>query len=222
MAMPPAATLSHRIDDAAVGLAANGRKAAGSTPSTLTNTPLTLTRPAATGTAATTPARRRRLRRTEAGSEVGSTTSMSAGSSLTGLGTALLTEAGSGLATTAAAVSAMDRWRVDVAPREPTPGIAPTDWLTPVGVGVARPCPAADLAWPDPPSVSCERECLSNPASTRLSTRMKATTGSSRRARPRNLVPFRLGRFQSLLGLCPAQPFGRKPPSSNQHTCLPI
>src|SRR5215472_7238005 len=113
MAMPPAAMLSHSVVDAAVGLAANGRKAVGSTPSTLTKTPLTLTRPASTGTAATTPAMRRRLRRTEPGSDVGSTTSTSAGSILTGLGTALLPEAGSGLVMTAAAVSVMDARRAD-------------------------------------------------------------------------------------------------------------
>src|SRR5215472_6099146 len=107
MAIPPAATLSHSVVDPAVGLAANGRNALGSTPSTLTKTPLILIRPASTGTAEATPARRRRLRMTEAGSVVWSTTSTSACSSLAGLGTFLFAEAGRGLAATVSAISGL-------------------------------------------------------------------------------------------------------------------
>ncbi len=67
--MPPAATFCQSASERAVGLAANGRKPAGSTPSTFTNTPLTRTRPASTGTAASTPRKRRSRVSRRAGSD---------------------------------------------------------------------------------------------------------------------------------------------------------
>ena len=68
--MPPAATFCHSAAERAVGPAANGRKPAGFTPSTLTKTPLTLIRPASTGTAATTPLTCRSLLTRPAGKDV--------------------------------------------------------------------------------------------------------------------------------------------------------
>jgi hypothetical protein len=66
--MAPLATLLHKVVSIAVGLAANRRKADGSTPSTAASDPLTRTRAASTGSAARTPGRPRTLAAAPAGS----------------------------------------------------------------------------------------------------------------------------------------------------------
>ena len=102
--MPPAATFSQRVSERAVGLAANGRNAAGLTPSTFTKTPFTRTRPASTGTAAaTTPSRRSRATRPD-GSDRRPTTSTSACSRRCRLGARVPADDGSGLAATVEAI----------------------------------------------------------------------------------------------------------------------
>src|SRR5215831_13383333 len=80
--MAPLATLLHRAVFIAVGLAANRRKADGSTPSTAASDPFTRTRAASTGSAARTPGTPRTLAAVPAGSGWLETTSTSAGSSL--------------------------------------------------------------------------------------------------------------------------------------------
>src|SRR5215470_2851894 len=80
--MAPVATLLHRAVFIAVGLAANRRKADGSTPSTAASDPFTRTRAASTGSAARTPGTFRTLAAVPAGSGWLDTTSTSAGSSL--------------------------------------------------------------------------------------------------------------------------------------------
>src|ERR1700684_1980827 len=90
-----------------------------------------------------------------------------------------------------------------------TPGIDPTAPLTPV----PRPPPTvrARPAALGLRRLSADRECLNRPVSTRLSTIAKAMTGSSRRGRVRNSVPFRSGAFAVTKGIMPGQLVGRKP-----------
>src|SRR5690242_21681484 len=96
--MAPLATLLHRAVFIAVGLAANRRKADGSTPSTAASDPFTRTRAASTGSAARTPGTPRTLATVPAGSGSLDTTSTSAGSSLrTGAAEDELPPAGSAL-----------------------------------------------------------------------------------------------------------------------------
>src|SRR5262249_12227858 len=80
--MAPLATLLHSAVFIAVGLAANRRKADGSTPSTAASDPFTRTRAASTGSAARTPGTFRTLAAAPAGSGWVDTTSTSAGRSL--------------------------------------------------------------------------------------------------------------------------------------------
>src|SRR5215472_16943548 len=80
--MAPLVTLLHRAVFIAVGLAANRRKADGSTPSKAARDPFTRTRAASTGSAARTPGTPRTLAAVPAGSGWLDTTSTSAGSSL--------------------------------------------------------------------------------------------------------------------------------------------
>src|SRR5712691_3474952 len=132
--------LFHSVTDPAVGLAANGLNATGSTPSTFTNTPLTLIRPAATGTAASTPASLR-IRPTEAaGSELGSTTSRSAGSNFMRLAAVVLRDAGSGFALTVSVpwVAWLAAYGQGSATPCAIPGMLPTLPLTPVARRSAR------------------------------------------------------------------------------------
>jgi len=102
--MPPAAMFCQSLAERAVGFAANGRNVAGSTPSTFTNTPSTWIRPAATGTAATTPPNRSSVAASPVGSAVGATTSRSAWSSRPSRGNDWAAADGSGFAAIAEVV----------------------------------------------------------------------------------------------------------------------
>jgi len=145
-----------------------------------------------------------------AASGPGATTSRSACSSRRSGGTAEPPdEVGSGLAAIAVVADQAVVGCHGSAGPAGTPGIAPTSWLTPAVVRVeAFPAAPADptALTPGPRccAASCDWGCLTTPARTRPRTRKNAITGSRRRAKERNLGPFRLATIPTtLLGIMP-------------------